>query len=275
MSRSKIADQMIKYLEKKINCENIIKHINENKNHPKEDKLIINEIAVAFEIIQYDDDPEYDKEKIRESDNPDYDNDKKKLSEKDVDKIFAVYDFMTEANYTGFEYFPYLYGVLNCHEGSNSRVYTFYESFDGNLINLIQKIDHPSEWYDIAFQIIMINYYIQIVNAYSYNNGEPQNHLYKKLAKPYYKLYQIDGIEFNINHKYLLVIWNITHIKKITDKMRISSNISLLLEYLEKNTPKIPPSSRIINLFNNIKSNPENTLTILKEYYPISASKNI
>src|SRR5690606_30894227 len=109
--------------------------------------------------------------------------------------------------------FPHLYGVLNCHGSDNSRVYIYYELFDGDLEDLINNIGHPSEWYDIAFQMIMINYYIMIINKYTYD-GNIKNHLYKKLSKPYYKKYEIDNREISINHKFLIVYKDFNNITR-------------------------------------------------------------
>ena len=129
-------------------------------------------------------------------------------------------------------------------------------------------MEHPSEWYDITFQMIMINYYIQTINGYQYDNGSPENHYYKKLEKPIYKEYYIENYKFNINHKYLIVLWDIEKIEK-TNQNKYPSNIKLLIKYLDdhKDNIKIFPSPRIIKLLNEVIDNQNNTISILNQYY--------
>jgi len=267
MSRSKIAKKMIDYLEERINCENVMtytkKYYDKKLGEGREsvvDQLMIDNTPVAFKIMKYNDRENYVR---KESTDP-----------KDrtwVKNLFFTFDFMTEANYTGFEYFPYLYGVLNCHEEENSRIYIYYEAFDGSLIDLFKQMEHASEWYDVVFQMIMINYYIEVVNGYRYNDGRPKNHLYRKYAKPFYKEYILEGTKFNINHKYLIVMWDFNYMEKITEanKNMVVSNIDFLLRYFRDNKDniKIYPSARIIKLLTEVKNHPENTVNILKEYY--------
>lgn len=273
MNRSKIATQSIDFLESKLNCENVIKFVNENFDSSLGEGLesAVNKIMVspdkssstipmAYKVMKYNDTEDYVK---KEKNDP---NDKTWTKD-----LFNTFDFMTEANYTGFEYFPYLYGVLDCHDNENSKIYIFYEVFDGDLINLINNLEHPSDWYDIAFQMIMINYYIQVINGYRYNDGNPQNHLYKKLVKPYNKEYKFGDNAFRVNHKYLITLWDINYIEKITEtnKNQIVSNIDFLLKYLDKNKPdiKVYPTGRIIKLLYDIKNSPEKTTEILYRYY--------
>lgn len=271
MDRIKSAEYMINYLEKRINCKNIIKfadeHMQSKLGEGKEaivNELKIGKTSVAFKIMKYNDTEGY----IRI----------KKTDPKDkiwVNNMFDTFDFMTEANYTGFGYFPYLYGVLNCHEEENSKIYVFYEVFDGNLIDLINNIQHPSEWYDIVFQMIMINYYIETINGYRYNDGTVQNHLFRKLDKSYYKEYQLDNYKFSINHKYLIVLWDINYMEKITEenKSQVISNIDFLIKYLDTNKDhiKILPSGRIISLLHDVKNNPNNVPNLLDQYYNIKS----
>ena len=40
-----------------------------------------------------------------------------------------------------------------------------YENFDGNLLQLINLIEHASEWYDIAFQLVVIDHYVRFLNV--------------------------------------------------------------------------------------------------------------
>jgi len=244
MNRFQITTKMIDYLEDKINCHNVINFLDKSKISQSENKnkLIIKSIPLTFKIIDND---------------------------KEIKNLFEIFDFMTEANYTGFEYFPYLYGVLDCSD--QNKIYVFYENFDSNLIDILNNMEHQSEWYDIVFQMIIINYYIQNINNYKYDNGIPQNHLCRKLPKPIYQDYHIYDIKFTINHKYLIVLWNITNMELITDenKNNITTNIDHLIKYINehKDKIKIMPSERILKLLNDIQNNYDDTLSILDKYY--------
>lgn len=267
MIRINIAEKMIKYLEERINCDNVMTYHDKyydsilgKGNEARIDKLTIRKIPVAFKILKYNDEENYARVN--------------KLDPKDriwKKNLFDTFDFMTEANYTGHPYFPYLYGVLDCHDRSNSKIYTFYEIFDGNFIELMNKLEHASDWYDICFQMILINYYIEVVNGYRYNDGKPANHLFRKYSKPFYQKYELEGYNFNINHKYLIVLWDFNYMEKITDENRsiIVSNIDFLIRYLEKNKDsiKIYPSNRIIKMLNEIVANSKDSIKILNSYY--------
>jgi hypothetical protein len=257
MNRIKLARQIVSYLEERINCENVMdfaeKNLEKRENHITK-KLVVTNVPVGYDIINYNDAE---------------DSDSNIKNKKWINKLFGTFDFITEANYTGFEFFPYLYGVLNCHNNDNSKVYIFYEYFANNLVHLIDNIQHPSEWYDIAFQIIMINYCVETVNGFEYD-GNIQNHLYKKLEKPYYKEYELDGTRIKINHKYLIVLWITEPFKKITEQSKIfSTNIDLLLKYLTDNKERITvyPSNKIINLLQDAKNNSTNIPSIILQYY--------
>lgn len=269
MSRSKIADKMIKYLEDRVNCENILKFVDQYKKSTlgtaKEaviQELMVDNTGVAFKVIKYNNSDSYVRKKGEMRDR------------NWAENMFKIFDFTTESNYTGFEYFPYLYGVLICHDEASkiSTMNIFYEVFDGNLAELIDKIDHPSDWYDIVFQIIMINYYMNTIHGYLYYDGTPENHLYKKLPKPYYKDYEFGGHKFRVNHKYLINMWGFNYMEEITEntKERMETNIDNLLKYLGKKNMKQlnnPPSDRILKLLNEVKNSPENTISILNSYY--------
>ena len=295
MNRQKITDTMKKYLEDRLNCENVMEYIDKKILEKAVEtnaiiirKLLINDIPVTVEIINYNDTENTDEvlpnnksinkqfkiyDSITGAIYTETENTDEVLPNNNlITQQFKIYDFITEANYTGFEYFPYLYGVLNCHDKNNSRLYVFREYFEGNLLQLLlTKLEHPSEWYDIIFQLVMINYYIKAVNKYNYN-GYPGNHLYNKLSKPIYQNYKLDNYEFNINHKYLIVLWDLQYLNKINNTDEIT-NIDLLLKMLEDKTiqPKIPPSARILKLLHDIQDNPENVLEILDQYYNVKA----
>ena len=260
--RSKLTDKMRKYLSDRLNCENVIKfiekHISNNGIHPKKiKKLKVGTVDTAVDIIKY-------------NDSLDNNNNNNNIPNKEwLEKIlFVNYDFITEANYTGFEYFPYLYGVLNCHNNDKSKVYVFYEYFGANLLDLINKMEHPSEWYDIVFQLAIINHFLTEMHNYSYD-GAVEDHMYNKLPKPIYQQYEFNNYQFNINHKYLIVYWNPASMKKTNNNNNDNSNIANLLKYLEQNKDKIKifPSARIITLLNELLKQPSNTIEILNQYY--------
>lgn len=263
MERSKVAAKMIKLLENKIYCGNVLRFVDETISTKIDEspnikiyKLKIESVPVTVQILKYNDTDDENTE----------DDPEKKRNKKWVEKKFKVYDFITDANYTGFEYFPYIYGVLNCHDGENSRLYVFYEFFEGNLVDLVNNIGHPSEWYDIVFQFIIINNYIQMINNYSYKVSL-KNFLYKKLQKPIYQLYNFGEYQFNIKHQYLVVLWGIDEMEPITENS--TNNISLLLKFIDENKDniKVPASGRIIKLLTDVIENPNKTIDILNQYY--------
>lgn len=261
MSRKKIADSMIQYLEDRINCKNVMKFADEKMESILEqsDEIFISELkidgnSVNFEIIAYND----------TTTNGAGSGTKTKTS---INNMFETFDFMVESNYTGFEYFPYLYGVLNCHNNENSKAYIYYENFQGDLLQLINMLEHPSEWYDIAFQLVIIDHYVRILNGYQYN-AKLKNFLYKKLDKPYYRQYNINDHKFSVSNKYLITLWDIESIKMIPSVETEYTIIDALLDHIEKNGPlKVPLSNRLIKMFNDIKINPESTIEILQQYY--------
>lgn len=283
MSRAKNTKILIEYLKKYINCDNIEKFIQKHTDDEfinasscyMDTQLIIKNIPVSCKIIQYSDDTAEDNNDI--------------INRNQIDTIFKYFDFITESNHTGFEHFPYLYGVLDCRNNENSKVYLLFENFQGNLIHLINSIEHPSEWYDIAFQIVMINYFTFDLNKYRYPNGSMYNHLYNKLPKPYYQDYELDGIKFNVSHKYLIVMWNLklsidVENNKCSDKddgelmingfgddsnLSFKTNIEYLLQYVSENDNKvkIKPSPRITSFLKGVAENPSNTVKLIIEYY--------
>lgn len=225
MNRMKVSDKMRKYLEDKINCQNVIKFIEKHEGTQLVDKIIIHSIPVSIET------------------NTHVDN----LREK-----FEMYDFITESNYTGFEYFPYLYGVLECKD--ESLLYVFYESFDGNLYEAIESIEHASEWYSIIFQLLLINNYME-TSGYQHTID---NFIYKK--NPIQQEYEIEGYTFSIKHKYLIVLWNLTLVKS-------ERNIDMILDFINSREFKVPASPRIIKMLEEIKANPGEIWRILDQYY--------
>lgn len=261
MSRIKKTKTLIEYLEKRINCENIINTTNKyleaddtyiDSESTKSKKILVYNNNVAFKIIKYIDEDNNDE------------NDRNYIK-----KFSKLFDFITEANYTGYEYFPYLYGVLNCRDGENSKIYVYYEYFSDKLSTLINNLNHISEWYDIIFQLIMINYYLSVVNKLQYN-GSIDNHSFITLNKPYHKQYKINGNSLNVLHKFLIVYDNFYDIN-IDDlsNYNFKTNIDYLIEYISTNSTdiKILPSNIIITILKNIQENPSSSMDILYKYF--------
>lgn len=259
MNRINITKKMVDFLEEKVNCENVMKFADSYKESPESlAQLKIDNVSVAFDIIDYDDTIEQTYVS------------KTNKSREEINQIFKRFDFITEMNYTGFECFPYLYGVLNCHSDENSKIYVFYEAFEGKLNDLILNLNHPSEWYDIAFQVVLINYYLEIINGYTFNTESLQCYYYKKLDKPIYKEYLIENHPIKVNHKYLIVLWDLEHLNLIDEKVFVPmQSINYLMEYLEKNKNdiKVQPSNRITKLFKEVTDNPKKIPEILEQYY--------
>jgi hypothetical protein len=273
MERIILTRKMIKYLEKTANCKNIIEFVNKHilketsntidKWNMYKNKLIIKGIPVSYYVIRYNDDDSY-----RMKDNADL---------KDItwkNEMYESFDFITESNYTGFEYFPYLYGVLDCHSGPDSRIYVFHEFFDKNLVETINTLEHPSEWYDIVFQLIIICYYMQIMNSYTYN-GNLNNYFCRKLEKSHYKKYKMGEYILNINHNFLIVLLDFKLTKKSTKETRLMDTIDLFLIYTKENKHKlkVPPSGRVVKLLYDIKNDPYRTVEILYQYFGLTINK--
>lgn len=251
-NRTDITQKIIKLLESQINCQNIMEFLDKNK--AEEGKLRVRNNVMQFSIIYYN-----DRDNIIT------------IQDHDItfDSLTHIFDFMVEANYSGYEYFPNIYGVLNCLDGSNSKIYIFYEAFDGDLIKLLQEIGHASEWYDIAFQIAIINYYMVSINKYTYLDAGPENHLYRKLSHSIYQNYSVGSYNFKINRKFIIVLWDLYQIKPWEEEYRNTTNIHLLLQYINEHKDKIsiPPSARILKMLNEVQNDIENTPAILNSYY--------
>ena len=243
--RLDITENMIKYLNQKLNCSNVIDFIEQQTEKEQPKKIAIGSTIVAYEIRMY--------KNMAEAEKTD----------------FRIFDFTVNANFDGYGYFPNIYGVLNCTDDDKLTSYIFYEAFKADLLKLFEELTHPSEWYDIVFQLIMINYYIENIRKYQYTTTLA-GHLYRKLAKPYYQTYNTGGYQYSVNHKFLIVLWDMKELKKISDADKPSvRNIDLLENYLTENSHKlkIAPSTRILTLLHEVRINPKDTAQILYKYY--------
>jgi hypothetical protein len=280
--RGKIANQIYQFLEERINCGNIISYIDKYKNKEENidsiTSLTIESIPVAFKVIRYDDKSTNDKDINSDTNtdsNKDTDTNSKITSKKTVEKIYDMYDFISESNHTGFEYFPYLYGVLDCHNKFDSKVYVLYESFDGTISELLKQISHPTEWYEIFFQIILIHHFVSNISNKKYSNGTLNNHLYKKYKHPIKKQYSLGEYKFEIFHRNLIVMWNFElDDTNTSNDQNLKINIDYLLDFFKEHTDTMEnkPTGRLMSLLHEIKSSPTEIPKILDKYY--NTSKN-
>jgi hypothetical protein len=246
MDRQKIANKLIKYLDKNVNCKNLLSYIDKLKTN--EDKILVSDVPISFKTYSFD---LIDVNKM----GTDYDN------------LINLLDFMTDSNNLGAEHFPYVYGVLICYENTIGKVHVFSEAFFGSFLELLDSLTHISEWYDIIFQITIIDKYLELDNNLEYVNPLPEQLLFKKYSKPIYKSYTIDSIDFTINHKFLIVIDNMT-----LESGKNSCNLlKALREWINKYSDKIKikPSSAVIKLLDDIISSwwTKSTLETLKSVY--------
>lgn len=266
--RQKVAIKMFQYLERHINCENVVNFIKNLQikgmikiGKRKLFEFVVGSTPILLEIIKY-----YSSKKY---------NLPNKNNLPDVRwlwKQYEIFDFINEANYTGFEYFPYLYGILECPKENVSRLFIFYEHFEGHLTHLFDRMEHPSEWYDIIFQLSIIEHFVSTINHYQYD-GKLDNYLYKKLTKPIYQKYVIENYNFNINHKFLIVLWNYDSLEKTEKSKSNVKTIKLLAKYIEENILKISVTHRIKSLLDELQKDSNNILSILDKYYNTQTNK--
>lgn len=247
MNRQTVRDKMVKYLENSVNCKNIMEYI--KKKDDRYPKSLEDSNQKSLELL-------YESVIIQN------------VSE--LNKLYETFDFMTESNFTGYECFPYIYGVINCEDSkyNTDTIYIFYENYNENIEKLIDEIQHVSEWYDIIFQFAVIHYYITIINHYEYN-GNVVYHYYKKYPKPIYQEYELSGFKFNINHRSNIVYWNTEPMYKSQNIDIKKSNLFHLLTYIQNNKSNIsiPPSERVMNILTDIIDNMNNIVEILNQYY--------
>lgn len=249
--RRKTASRVYKHLEDRVNCTNILEYIRTHSSESKLGELTIDNVPVNLEIIKYTDSTS---------------SDSGTLSRKDLGSKYEMYDFISEANHTGFEYFPYLYGVLDCHSGPNSKVYVLYEMFDGTLDTLFGDLEQGSDWYETIFQICLIHHYIINIAKVSYSDATVPHHIYQKYKFPKKRQYTLGDYKFELYHKNLITLWDF---KLEPTSAHSPSNIRYVLDYIVSNASKfkVQPSQRIIKMLNEIISEPLNIPKILDSYY--------
>ena len=259
--RRKTASRIYKHLEDRVNCTNILEYIRTHSSESK--KLVIDDILVNLEIIKYSDSTsDSDGSSASRNENGSLD----LLLKKDLDKKYEIYDFISEANHTGFEYFPYLYGVLDCHSELNSKVYVLYEMFDGTLDTLFSELEQGSDWYEIIFQVCLINHYMINIAKVSYSDAIVPHHFYQKYKFPKKREYTLGDYKFEMYHKNLITLWDF---KLEPESTHLPSNINHVLNYITSNTSKfkVQPSQRIIRMLSDITFDSTNIPKILDSYY--------
>jgi len=255
-SRGKIANRLYQYLEERINCTNVMSYMDKYRDDDGSSNLTIESVPVASRIIEYVDSVDTKSGTINKT---------------TIDHTYDWYDFVSEANHTGFEYFPYIYGILDCHNGPHSKVYILYEMFDGALIELFNQITQPTEWYEILFQIVMIHYYISGVANQTYAKGSVNNHLYKKYKHPIKKQYTLGDYQFEIFHRNLIVGWDFE--LGTENQIPSSTSIDLIITYFKEHGDSLPvkPTGRLMHLLYDIQKSPKDIPKILNQYYNATA----
>lgn len=257
--RRKTASKIYKHLEDRVNCTNILEFMRthtsdsrDSRDSRESSELTIESISVTSEIIKYTDNDSASSSEV--------------LSKSKLNKIYDRYDFISEANHTGFEYFPYLYGVLDCHSGMDSKVYVIYEMFDGTLDTMLSEIEHASDWYETIFQICLIHHYIINIAKASYSGATVPHHLYQKYKFAKKRQYTLGEFKFELYHKNLVVLWDF---QLETPSSNSPPNLKHLLDYITTNGSKfkIQPSPRLIRMLNEIISTPADIPKILDSYY--------
>jgi hypothetical protein len=186
MFRTKIRENMVSYLQEQINCDNVLKKT--DALIESDEKLLINGTPVSFKVISYDDENETEK--------------------KSIEILNNVFDEITESNSIGFDYYPFIYGILNCHNDTKSNLYVFYEFLSGTLYDLFENLQSPNEWYDIIFQMAMIDYNATKRQSLKHLNYNLDNYYFIKLFNPQKKEYVIKGKNITIYHKYVVVFFS-------------------------------------------------------------------
>jgi hypothetical protein len=245
MNRSKIALEMIGYLESTLNCQKVIKFIDRKTKsldsvhhlqNSDDRTLTIKNILVAFHLFSFENNHTL------------------------YQDLISKFDFMTRINHEGFEYFPYLYGVLNCIDDTLQRTYVFSEHTDMKLMNLFNNLEGASDWYDLALQAAMIDYYLGEKLQYYDYGGNLDHFQIIKMEKPVRAEY-IVGEELKIStfHKFRLVYWKTT---PIPTNGRL---VETLLRMSEKGMINLP--GKIVDMLTEIVANPGSIMAILGRYY--------
>jgi hypothetical protein len=243
------ARKIISYLDSKVNCKNIEVFLeNHYETKPYHLRLNVgNELHDAsYELVQY---PDTDETEII------------------LQNIFNTFKFITQANYSGLDYFPWLYGLLKCDgltedtQTPARQVHTFYEYFETNLQEYIPKISHPSEWYGICFQLALISDFMRRNNkAY---DSSMANHLVKFHEKPVFTQYSKGDVKISVRQTMRIVLKDF-----YLEEGSKDSSIQGLLKYLSSHPDiNIPPSPKNMSFMHKYVTDPTQLTPLLASYY--------
>lgn len=267
LTRKQLATRMITFLKSKLNCQNVVEFTSRYRQSTNPEMasqglyltknyLKIENHKVTFKIIR---------------------GTKSKL-ETWLETQVPIMDFMSETNNAGQEYFAYIYGVLTCNwqsESDNTHIYIYSEYFGDNFRGFIAAIKHASEWYDVVFQLVMIN---QFLAEKGYASGEVDDYSYQIIRQKKTK-YEIAGENLTIMHKCQLVMTGEMPPKLDADATSKMMIIRSVTSYLAANpgATTVAPSDRIKELMRRLVDKPDTYASLLVEYYgqnlPVEKSK--
>lgn len=172
-----------------------------------------------------------------------------KLPVKDVQQVINKYNIMTDANEYGFEFFPYIYGLFDCAVESERFIYVIREHINEPLLNLIKSIDRQFLWFEIAFYVIAIDYYLSSIMALEYSIDDSS--LIYKPAKIATIEHRIGEFTFKIPTRHLIVLSNFHN-----ESSHKLPSITWLKSHITSTPLITPPPSKIITLLDNCIKTP-------------------
>lgn len=213
-------------------------------------------LELAVKPIPYNDDPEY----IRPVGG--------KRSSEWIRYTTKMFNFMIEANATGFSYFPYIYKISKCPTGENSFQYVFYEAFDENLFDLLSKMTNSDMniLYDVYCQLLIINYYLEIICNMKYFDGKSKNHLVKKIDDPVEQTFEMDKYVLKFKHRFLIVIWDFHDMKYYRAPTLFERNFVMVTRDIDRYMKNIRIPQGLRKLINDANTDPKNTPKLLYDF---------
>ena len=237
MTRKTNTLKMIKYLENRINCENVMEFASRHNCDSNKCYMKIDEIPVFFEIIKYN-----------KNDN--------------MNNLFTTFDLMTKTNHTDIEIFPYIYGVLNCNNDLEeiNYLYIYYEPFNDDLNSFIKNMNHISDWYSLIFGIALIEKF-QFDNEITFQETDLKNILFRKLSEP--KKIKMNDI-INVT-KFIFCYWSLEPFDTIKpDKCVFFEEILRLINNREF---VVEPSKKIVSVIEELANNPTKISEIIEKNF--------
>jgi hypothetical protein len=247
MQRTKKAQKVYSYLESTINCQKVMRIVDRNtvsnedhplRSDPEERVVELKSVPTAYVKMHT------------------------VLPSILYDEMIRNFDRMTEINHMGFEYFPYLYGVLNCHDGIDQTSYIFYENTDRSIHDLILSTTNIQEWYDLAFQVAMMDYYLMQIYKYEDYVGVPKYFRVIDYEKAFYKEYIVEEMKVSIYHKFQIVYWKLDPLT-----VEKQSGVQMLYNIISDKDLINKPPRKVLEMLQEITLNPSATLSVLGRYY--------